>query len=197
EGNDAGGAAGGPLLLCLACGSPALRACDVVSTSYRIMSSPAYLADQAWNVRLAADSHDAAYSSGVYTVRDVTCADCSARLGITYVSAGVAENDFKVGKFLLSQDQLALVGGVAAGPQPPSTAAVLHAELLELALHGAPSLSRAARRGAARAPLPGADAGGLGGGRGRRGGDVRGATPGRRAALAAARRFARCLWLAG
>merc|ERR1719436_894405 len=89
------------VLQCLACGTPVLKADDVLSTSYRIMTGQAYLASAAYNVRLSADTQEAVYTSGSYTVCDVACADCGTRLGVIYVAAAEAPNEYKVGKYLL------------------------------------------------------------------------------------------------
>ena len=44
----------------------------------------------------------ASYMSGYYRVRDVDCAQCRVRLGVTYVGAVDPENHYKIGTCLVS-----------------------------------------------------------------------------------------------
>lgn len=118
-------------LQCLACGVPILQVDDILSSSYRITTSPAYLTRQAHNIIFGEESHEVMYTSGQYTVRDIACACCSARLGVAYVGAVNAVNQHKVGKFLMGQDRLFVPSSMAA----PTDEASLHGHLLELA-HG-------------------------------------------------------------
>uniref|UniRef100_A0A7S4WBW1 Yippee domain-containing protein n=1 Tax=Alexandrium monilatum TaxID=311494 RepID=A0A7S4WBW1_9DINO len=121
------------LLQCMACGNPVLKADDILSSNYRIMTSPAYLVGSAYNVQLSPDIHEAAYASGRYTVRDATCVRCSARLGVMYTGAADAPNQYKVGKFLMGQDQLLLPPSGAALPKDEQA---LYKQLLDLMNHG-------------------------------------------------------------
>lgn len=121
------------LLQCLSCGNPILRADDILSSSYRIMTGPAYLTSSAYNVQLSSESHEAMYTSGQYTVCDVTCARCSARLGIMYTGAADAPNHYKVGKFLMGQDQLLFP---PTGALVPHDLQALRRQMLELLQHG-------------------------------------------------------------
>mmetsp|Transcript_32137 Transcript_32137/g.74504 ORF Transcript_32137/g.74504 Transcript_32137/m.74504 type:complete len:196 (-) Transcript_32137:66-653(-) len=117
------------LLQCLACGNPILKADDILSSNYRIMTGPAYLAGSAYNVRLSHESHEAVYTSGQYTVRDASCVRCAARLGIMYIGAADVPNQYKVGKFLMGQEQL-------LGAALPKDEQALCKQLLELMNHG-------------------------------------------------------------
>jgi len=140
------------LLQCLSCGNPILRADDILSSSYRIMTGPAYLTSTAYNVQLSAESHEAMYASGQYTVRDIMCACCSVRLGIMYTGAANAPNHYKVGKFLMGQDQLLC---------PPSGALVPHdlqdlrRQMLELLQHGNSVLGSPSSEGTSVGGRPG------------------------------------------
>lgn len=115
-------------LQCLACGVPILQVEDILSSSYRITTSPAYLTRQAHNVAFGEESHEVMYTSGQYTVRDIACACCAARLGVVYVGALNAVNQHKVGKFLMGQDRLLVPSGLSA----PTDEAALHGQLLDL-----------------------------------------------------------------
>lgn len=117
---------------CLACGNAILKAANVRSTDYRILSGFAYLAEDAQNLTHAEETSEVVYTSGVYSVRNVACSKCNARLGITYVSAPDEANQFKVGKFLLSQDHLF---APPEGPRP-RTEAALRRQVLEIIRHG-------------------------------------------------------------
>lgn len=121
------------LLQCLSCATPVLKADDVLSSNYRIMTGPAYLAAAAYNVQLSMEDQEADYTSGRYTVRDVFCAQCGARLGVMYVHAADVANEYKVGKFLLCQDQLLLSPEDALWPTDEES---LRAQLLELLHRG-------------------------------------------------------------
>ncbi|CAE8643400.1 unnamed protein product [Polarella glacialis] len=131
------------LLQCLSCGSPSLKADDIMSSDYRIMTGSAYLANAAYNIVVSAFSEEAEYSSGLHTVRDVACSRCMARLGIMYVDAEDEENQFKIGKFLLSQSQLLVP---RPGSSAPKSEAALRRHLLELMQCGSGLLSSKSRR---------------------------------------------------
>eukprot|EP00440_Ansanella_granifera_P012834 gb/GFBE01013938.1/.p1 GENE.gb/GFBE01013938.1/~~gb/GFBE01013938.1/.p1 ORF type:complete len:396 (+),score=60.60 gb/GFBE01013938.1/:1-1188(+) len=93
-----------PLLHCQGCSTPILKVEDVISSNYRIMTGRAYLTGAAYNVRVSEDMHEASYTTGVYRVRNVSCAVCELRLGITYVGAVDHQNQYKVGKYLVGQN---------------------------------------------------------------------------------------------
>jgi len=90
---------------------------------------------------VSAETQEAEYSSGLYFVRDVSCANCKCRLGIVYVGAADVENQYKVGKFLMSQEQL-LVPWL--GSDSPDDEEALRVHLLELLEKG--GALRSARR---------------------------------------------------
>mmetsp|Transcript_201 Transcript_201/g.854 ORF Transcript_201/g.854 Transcript_201/m.854 type:complete len:492 (+) Transcript_201:1220-2695(+) len=121
--------ADGPLLQCLVCGTPVLRASDVLSSDYRIMAGPGYLAEATYNVHFASETSEVVYTSGEYTVAEISCACCAVQLGILYVDATDAENNFKVGKMLLAQDQLFLPPWSVG---PPCERGELQSHFLEL-----------------------------------------------------------------
>lgn len=97
------------LLQCLACGTPVLKVDDILSSEYRIMNGPAYLADAAYNICVSVESHEVSYMSGSYDVRHLACSCCAARLGVMYAGAVDAANHFKIGKFLFGQEHLVLL----------------------------------------------------------------------------------------
>lgn len=91
------------LLHCKVCSTPILKADDVISNNYRIMTGRAYLTRAAHNIAISEDTHEAHYTTGQYTVKNVSCATCSLRLGITYVSTTDPDNRYKIGKMLVGQ----------------------------------------------------------------------------------------------
>lgn len=91
------------LLHCASCSTPILKADDIISSNYRLMTGKAYFSRAAHNVRIADEATEANYTSGRYIIRNVCCAQCSARVGVTFTEALDAQNRFKEGKFLLSQ----------------------------------------------------------------------------------------------
>jgi len=95
-----------PVYQCLECCNPILKASEIISSSYRAMTGPGFLTSAACNVAMSEIDQEAVYTSGRYTVREVTCERCSMMLGITYVGAAVIWNKHKVGKFLLGQNLL-------------------------------------------------------------------------------------------
>eukprot|EP00929_Paragymnodinium_shiwhaense_P060056 TRINITY_DN30030_c0_g1_i1.p1 TRINITY_DN30030_c0_g1~~TRINITY_DN30030_c0_g1_i1.p1 ORF type:complete len:1040 (-),score=192.71 TRINITY_DN30030_c0_g1_i1:574-3693(-) len=122
---------------CVACGNPVLKTDDILSTQYRIMTGPAYLANSAYNVHISEEDREAVYMSGEYTVRDVDCATCSSRLGVQYVGAVDGENQYKVGKFLVSQE---LFLPPLEADWPSESEAVLRGQLLDLIRRGSLAL---------------------------------------------------------
>jgi len=138
-----------PVFQCLACGSPILKVDDILSSSYRILTGPAYLTSSAYNVSVSPELHEAVYTSGQYTVRDVACAGCSARLGIMYVGAVDGPNQYKVGKFLIVQEQLLPPVGVT----PPGDEVALQGQLLELLRRGSTALPTLAANAPLAAPM--------------------------------------------
>jgi hypothetical protein len=91
------------LLHCLGCNVPIIRANDIVSSNYRIVTGRAYLSNAAYNISVSEDSFEAQYTTGQYTVKHVACGSCDTRLGVTYIDAMDRANRYKVGKFLLGQ----------------------------------------------------------------------------------------------
>eukprot|EP00928_Gymnodinium_smaydae_P018543 TRINITY_DN17059_c0_g1_i1.p1 TRINITY_DN17059_c0_g1~~TRINITY_DN17059_c0_g1_i1.p1 ORF type:complete len:295 (-),score=81.85 TRINITY_DN17059_c0_g1_i1:93-977(-) len=94
------------VLQCQTCHRPILKASEIISASYRAMTGPGYLTGAARNVVFSEETQEAQYTSGRYTVKEVSCEGCNTSLGITYVGAAVFWNKHKVGKFLLGQDLL-------------------------------------------------------------------------------------------
>lgn len=135
--SDAGGDAWAEdsLYQCHSCGNGILSPTDVLSADYRVMTGPAFLASCVCNVCVSDDLQEAVYSSGRYTVRDIACNRCATRLGITYAGATSTANRYKVGKFLVAQDQLISPPGPGSTDVPADEASFF-TELMELARHG-------------------------------------------------------------
>merc|ERR1719223_1437660 len=90
------------ILHCQACSTPVLKACDIVSSDYRVLSGRAYLTTSAYNTYTSEES----YESQQYTIHNVHCATCELCLGITYGKSTNPQNKYKIGKFLLTQHLL-------------------------------------------------------------------------------------------
>uniref|UniRef100_A0A7S1AGJ3 Yippee domain-containing protein n=1 Tax=Noctiluca scintillans TaxID=2966 RepID=A0A7S1AGJ3_NOCSC len=111
-------------LHCL-CGNSVVKI-EAILADYRMPSGPAYLAETAQNVSVLEEVQPAVLGNGEYTAREVVCARCRAALGVTYVSALERDNEFRVGKFLLGQDQMTLPS------ERPKNEAAFREQLLEL-----------------------------------------------------------------
>lgn len=97
--------------LCGTCDNPIFKDEDVLSSNYHAMTGPGYLTSTANNVNISPELQRQLYTTGKYTVREVSCSCCSAVLGVTYVGAVDARNRYKVGKFLVGRDRLRLPDG--------------------------------------------------------------------------------------
>jgi len=100
------------MYLCAKCETQIFKAEDILSSNYHAMSGPGYLTAAARSVRESPELQTQMYTTGKYTVREVSCGQCSNVLGVTYVGTGDAQNRYKVGKFLLGRDRLKLPPGV-------------------------------------------------------------------------------------
>lgn len=97
---------------CAACSNLIFKEDDILSSNYHAMSGPGYLTNAATNVSIALEMQTQLYTTGKYTVREVSCGGCAAMLGVTYAGAADVRNRYKVGKFLLGRDRLRLPPGV-------------------------------------------------------------------------------------
>jgi len=97
---------------CLVCDNPIFQDEDILSSNYHAMTGPGYLTSAANNVCIALEMQTQLYTTGKYTVREVSCSTCAAMLGVTYAGAADVRNRYKVGKFLLGRDRLCLPPGV-------------------------------------------------------------------------------------
>lgn len=102
----------GHMYLCAKCETHIFQEEDILSSNYHAMSGPGYLTAAARNVCESPELQTQMYTTGKYTVREVSCSQCSNVLGVTYVGTADARNRYKVGKFLLGRDRLKLPPGV-------------------------------------------------------------------------------------
>jgi len=93
-------------LQCLACSNPLLKEADIVSSDYRVQTGRAYLVTNAYNINFADEIQEAVYTTGQYSIKDISCMRCATKLGITYVGASDEANHYKLGKFLIAQEHL-------------------------------------------------------------------------------------------
>jgi len=101
-----------PSYRCVMCETAVFKACDILSSNYNAQTSPGYLLGVARNVQISEETQTAIYTTGRYEIQDVSCAKCSAVLGVTYTSSADSRNQYKVGKFLVGRDRLQLPPGV-------------------------------------------------------------------------------------
>jgi len=94
------------VFFCQECEMPIVKVNDILSTDYRIMTGSAYLTSTAYNVQQSDETHEVQYTTGQYTVRNVSCVRCSLQLGITYVDCVDPLNEYKIGNFLVGQHYL-------------------------------------------------------------------------------------------
>lgn len=90
------------LLHCQRCSTPIVKAGDIISHNYRVMTGRAYLTAAAYNVTIAEKSHEAQQ----FRVKHVACAKCELRFGITYIGSADPRHRDKVGNFLIGQHLL-------------------------------------------------------------------------------------------
>jgi len=102
----------GHMYLCAKCEAHIFKEDDIMSSNYYAMSGPGYLTTAARSVCESPELQTQMYTTGKYTVRDVSCSQCSNVLGVTYVGTPHAQNRYKVGKFLLGRDRLKLPIGI-------------------------------------------------------------------------------------
>lgn len=103
---------------CLKCNASIFEEAEIVSSNYHAMTGPGYLTSAAQNVTLASDSQVVAYTTGRYTICEVSCKHCNAVLGAHYLGAADVRNQYKVGKYLLGRDRLVLPPGVSHPKDP-------------------------------------------------------------------------------
>mmetsp|Transcript_32677 Transcript_32677/g.74110 ORF Transcript_32677/g.74110 Transcript_32677/m.74110 type:complete len:290 (+) Transcript_32677:121-990(+) len=97
--------------LCGSCDNPIFKEEDILSSNYHAMTGPGYLTSAANNVSISLEMQTQLYTTGKYTVREVSCSCCGSILGVTYAGAADARNRYKVGKFLIGRDRLCLPDG--------------------------------------------------------------------------------------
>jgi len=97
--------------LCLTCDMVLLQPTDIISANFRAMTGPGFLTSAARNTYIGEEARSEVYTTGRYTVKEVMCSRCDAKLGITYVGAADPFNQHKIGKFLLGQDLMYLNEG--------------------------------------------------------------------------------------
>jgi len=102
----------GQMYLCAKCEAHIFKEEDIMSSNYHAMSGPGYLTTAARSVCESPELQTQMYTTGKYTVREVSCSQCSNVLGVTYVGTADATNRYKVGKFLLGRDRLKLPIGI-------------------------------------------------------------------------------------
>mmetsp|Transcript_117838 Transcript_117838/g.367191 ORF Transcript_117838/g.367191 Transcript_117838/m.367191 type:complete len:282 (-) Transcript_117838:44-889(-) len=103
---------------CLVCDNPIFKEEDILSSNYHAMTGPGYLTGAAANVCVSLEMQTQVYTTGKYTVREVSCSCCASMLGVTYAGAADVRNRYKVGKFLLGRDRLRLPPGVVHPMDP-------------------------------------------------------------------------------
>mmetsp|Transcript_89815 Transcript_89815/g.267944 ORF Transcript_89815/g.267944 Transcript_89815/m.267944 type:complete len:285 (+) Transcript_89815:96-950(+) len=101
-----------PWYKCRKCSNHIFKEEDILSSNYHAMTGPGYLTSLATNVHIALEMQTQTYTTGKYTVREVSCSRCAAMLGVTYAGAVDVRNRYKIGKFLLGRDRLRLPPGV-------------------------------------------------------------------------------------
>jgi len=97
---------------CRGCNCLICLGADILSSNYQAMTGPGYLIASAQNVTYAVETQPVTYTTGTYRIREVSCEFCDSKLGVTYVLAPDAHNQYKVGKFLVGADRLVLPPGV-------------------------------------------------------------------------------------
>lgn len=97
---------------CTGCNCRIFCGADVLSSNYQAMTGPGYLIATTQNVTYAPETQSVLYTTGTYKIRQVWCEFCDNKLGVTYVVAPDARNQYKVGKFLMGADRLILPPGV-------------------------------------------------------------------------------------
>lgn len=102
-----------PSYSCGTCCQAIFKGPEILSSNYHAMTGPGYLTGAAHNIKLATESQVAVYTTGRYTIKEIFCDACNNCLGITYVGAADARNEYKVGKFLIGRDRLQLPPGVS------------------------------------------------------------------------------------
>lgn len=94
---------GEALFHCQKCLMPILKAKDIISSNYRITTGPAYFSNMAYNYTISDEPQEASFTTGQYSIKNVSCTHCTTPIGVTYVRAFGPRNQHKVGKFLLGQ----------------------------------------------------------------------------------------------
>lgn len=97
---------------CQGCNCLICLGADILSSNYQAMTGPGYLIASTRNVTYAPETQAVTYTTGTYRIREVSCEFCDNKLGVTYVVAPDAHNQYKVGKFLVGADRLILPPGV-------------------------------------------------------------------------------------
>lgn len=97
---------------CRGCNARIFCGTDILSSNYQAMTGPGYLVDATQNTTASEERQTVMYTTGSYVICEVSCEFCENKLGVTYVVAPDARNQYKVGKFLLGADRLILPPGV-------------------------------------------------------------------------------------
>ncbi|KAI9488846.1 Yippee/Mis18 [Zychaea mexicana] len=77
----------------------------IVSRQFQGQHGQAYLFNYVVNI-LQGEAEDRSMTTGLHTVRDISCVKCSTVLGWTYVKAYNDDNKYKEGKFILEKKLL-------------------------------------------------------------------------------------------
>ncbi|CAE7460934.1 MOH1 [Symbiodinium pilosum] len=115
---------------CRGCNVRIFCGTDILSSNYQAMTGPGYLVDATQNTKASVERQTVMYTTGSYVICEVSCEFCDNKLGVTYVVAPDARNEYKVGKFLLGADRLVLPPGVTH-PKASNECAVYSQNLLE------------------------------------------------------------------
>lgn len=90
----------GSIFVCRACHAHVVRGSELVSKDFRGRSGKAYLFNTAMNLS-AGVPEDRMLITGMHTISDVFCFDCSKPLGWKYLHAFDERQRYKVGKVIL------------------------------------------------------------------------------------------------
>jgi hypothetical protein len=96
---------GAHVLSCAKCRTHMALSEDVASKAFHGRTGRAFLVEQTVNVRLG-PPEDRVLLTGLHTVADVLCRNCSAYVGWKYQAAFNPSQRYKVGKFILELSNL-------------------------------------------------------------------------------------------
>ncbi|KAL1933364.1 hypothetical protein VTP01DRAFT_7454 [Rhizomucor pusillus] len=90
---------------CLNCKTHLTTADAIISRQFQGQYGQAYLFHYVVNI-FEGEAEDRAMTTGLHTVRDISCTKCHTVLGWTYVRAYSEDNKYKEGKFILEKKLL-------------------------------------------------------------------------------------------